>query len=471
MTAPERFSIFVEVTFFVCLIYTVLMFAVVLVMLILSTIESRHRARQQEVEDFNVLVKSRYMVPVSIIATAYNEEVMVLASVQSLLRQNYPEFEVIVVDDGSTDGTLSILQREFELELGSLAFQEIIPSKPVESVFYKSRKDPRLHVVHKVNGGNKADGMNCGINFARYPYLCSVDGDTIYIPDALLKGMSLVAKDPALVVGVTSLFGISRSPEKEDFTAGGSQTVDRHLLSNFQHLDLMRSFVVYRLAWSRLGCMLCNPGAFAIWRRDVIVEVGGFSNCFSCEDIEMTFRIHEKFRREKRPYRIFALPDMVAWTEGPDKASGLVRQRARWQKVILETVWHYRHMFLRPGYGSVGMIGLPYYVFFEAFAPLMQALSLFSLALAIWLRLLDWPAYFAMVGIVVFASAIPTTLAIALHDSAYRNYGLRDMIRLLLIGPLDLFLYRPIIVYAGLRGSWQFLRGDRGWDKFERNVR
>lgn len=470
MTASGWLLLFVEITFYLCLIYMGLLFAFVVGMLIFSAVESRYRSRQQEVEDYDSLVRSRYMLPVSIVACAYNEEVMILASVASLLNQNYPEFELIVIDDGSTDTTFSLLQREYDLQPGEYFYHDVVRCKPVRAI-YKSRKDPRLIVVHKENGGKHADALNCGINFARYPYFCSVDGDTVYVPNALLKAMSLVATGPAAVVGVTSLFGVSRAPEEDERAADGGLTVDRHLLSNFQHLDLMRSFVSYRLAWSRLGCMLCSPGAFAIWRRDVILEVGGFSNSFSCEDIEMTFRIHEKFRREKRPYRILSLPDMVARTEGPDSVAALVRQRTRWQKVILESVWRYRRMFLRPSYGSVGMIGVPYYVFFEALAPLMQVLSLVSLVIAVWLQIYDWPLYIVMLEIVIFASAIPTTVAVALHDAAYRDYSLRDIIRMLLLGPLDLFLYRPIIIYAGLRGTWQFLRGDRGWDKFERNIR
>jgi cellulose synthase/poly-beta-1,6-N-acetylglucosamine synthase-like glycosyltransferase len=335
-------------------------------------------------------------------------------------------------------------------------------------VCFSSRVDPRLLVLHKNNGG-KASAINCALHFAQYRYVCCVDGDTVYVPDALLKAMALVVKDPAVVVGVTSLFGISHTPGTD--TGHGPLALERNLLGRLQHLDLMRSFIIYRLAWSRLSSMLCVPGAFAVWRRDVIIEAGGFSSKFTCEDIEMTFRIHEKFLREKRPYRIMSLHEMIAHTEGPDNASALVRQRARWQRVTLETVWHYRRMFLRPRYGIVGMLGVPYYVIFEALAPLMQTLSFIALVLLICLGQVDWPLYAVFLGIVVFANAIPSTMAILLHDQAYRGYSVRELVRLLILGPLDLFVYRPILIYAGLRGSWQFLRGDKGWDKFVRNAR
>jgi len=472
MIAPDWLPLFVEATFFLCVGYSLLLFLFVLGMLVFSTAESRYRAKKKTFEDYDALAGSPYAIPVSIIAPAHNEEVMVLPAVRSLLQQHYPEFEVILVDDASTDETLPLLKREYDLQAQESFHRNIVPSDPSGALVYRSRTEPRLVVVSKSkSGGNKADAMNAGINVARYRYFCFVDGDTVYVPDALMNAMTEVAKDPAHIVGATSLFGNSREPETQNASADGRRIVDRHLLSNFQHLDLMRSFIGYRLAWSRLGFMLCNPGAFAIWRRDVIAEVGGFSKAFSCEDIEMTFRVHEKLRREKRPYRILALPDLVAHTEGPDSVSSLVRQRARWQKVTLETVWHYRRMLLRPSYGSVGMVGAPYFVLFEALAPLIQALSFVSLSFAIWFDLLDWTSYLALLGIVVFAGAIPTTATLWMHDAAYRDYRFKDLLRMLAIGPLDLFLYRPIVMYAGLRGTWQFLRNDRGWDKFERNVR
>jgi len=458
----------VEVLVVVTGIYMIGLVAYALVMLTIAYRESRWRRRQREVEDFDAVLGSRYTIPVSIVAPVFNEAIIAVPAVRSLLAQTYPEFEVVVVDDGSTDETLAILTREFELEPRQVFFRQVLASQPVRAV-YRSRVEPRLVVVSKDNGG-KADALNCGINFSRYRFLCCVDGDTMFTPDALLGAMSLIARDPGRIVGAASLFGISLEPEAES-TRGELRTTNGHLLGDFQHLDLMRAFVAYRLAWSRLGCMLCVSGGYGIWRRDVVIDVGGFSPSFTCEDIEMTFRVHEKLLREDRPYRIISLPNMVAQTEGPRNVRSLVSQRARWQRVTLETVWHYRRMFARPRYRAAGLIGLPYYTLFEGLAPLFQIVSVLTLIAAIVLGLLDWRGYLAFLGIVVFGTAIPTTVAVSLHDVAYRDYGLRGLLRMLLLGPLDLVLYRPILVYAGIRGSWEFLRKDKRWNKFERNPR
>ena len=450
-------------------LYTSALGLYVIGMLTVAVRESRFRRRQDDVADYGSVLGSRYTIPVSIVAAAFNEEGMAVPAVRSLLAQSYPQFEVIVVDDGSTDGTVAALGAAFDLEQRQVFFRDTLVAKPVSTV-YRSRTDPRLTVVSKENGG-KADALNCGVNFARYRYLCCVDGDTMFAPDALLRGMAHVVKDPEHIVAAASLFGISIEPEAAFDRPLPTPQTNQHMLADFQHLDMMRSFVAYRAAWSRLDCMLCVPGGFGLWRRDVILEVGGFSTAFTCEDIEMTFRIHERFLRTKRPYRIISLPNMVAQTEGPTSIRSLVSQRARWQRVTLETIWHYRRMFGRPRYRSVGLVGVPYYLLFECLAPAFTVLSILALILAIVVGHLGWPAYLAFIGMMAFGTAIPTTLAVLLHDSGFRDYAMSDVIRMLALGPFDLLLYRPILMYAGLRGTWEFLRKEKGWNKFDRNVR
>ncbi|HZO17463.1 MAG TPA: glycosyltransferase [Gemmatimonadaceae bacterium] len=468
MNAPFGVVEFLHVAYVITGAYLLLLGIYALGMLVVAMRESRYRQRQEEVEDYDTVLASRYTIPVTIIAPAFNEADMVVPAIQSLLTQTYPEFEVIAVDDGSTDDTLAALKQAYDLEPRQMFFKNVLETKPVRMV-YRSRKEPRLTVVAKENGG-KADALNCGVNFARYRYLACVDGDTVFAPDAILRGMALISKDPGTIVGAASLFGVSVEPEKT-VTTWGAPTTNGHLLGDFQHLDMMRAFVAYRQAWSQLDCMMCVSGGFGLWRRDVILEVGGFSPEFSCEDIEMTFRVHERYLREKRPYRIISLPSMVANTEGPKRIGGLVSQRARWQRVVLETIWEYARMIFNPRYKAVGLLGLPYYLLFEGLAPLFQLLSVVALVVAIVFGLLGWPIYLALFGLMMFATAIPTTVAVLLHDAAYRDYKVRDLIRMMALGPLDLLLYRPILMWAGLRGTWQFLRKEKGWDKFERNQR
>ena len=333
-----------------CFLYLLSNYVLFAILAVVGAIESALRHLQARAEDFESMSLSRFTIPVSVIVPAFNEAAIITSSVESLLALDYPEFEVIVVNDGSDDETLERLKQDFELELRHVFYRRIFPTQPIRGV-YRSRTEPRICVVDKVNAG-KADALNCGVNFARYRYLCCVDADAIFEPDALLQTMRLIVKDPATIVGLTSTIAVSSRPSAWHRAEAGAHRKDRGVFSSFQHFDYARSFLNNRLAWSRFRFMLCSIGVFAIWRRDVIVELDGFSPEFTCEDIEMTFRVHEHFMRKKRRYEILCTPEIVAVTEAPERISSLIHQRARWQRVIIETLWHYRSMLLRPRYFS-----------------------------------------------------------------------------------------------------------------------
>ena len=435
-------------------------------MLAVATRENRLRAREARLEDFDTLSTSPFTIPVSIIAPAFNEEVCISGSVRSLLALDYPEYEVIVVNDGSRDGTLTELANAFDLEIVEPEARPSLPTSAIRAV-YRSRSYPRLTVVDKVNGG-KADALNCGINFARFRYICCVDTDTVYYPAALLKGMRLIVQDPATVVGVTSQVALSRHPER---TAVSDRRIDRHPLIAYQTFDYLRAFVAARLAWSAGNYMLCSVGAFAIWRRDVVLELQGFSRSFTCEDIEFTFRVHRHFRETGTPYCVHSLTDPVGVTEGPQSVRSLVSQRARWQRVIAETVWSYRGMLCNPRYGTVGCVGMPYYVAAEVLAPIFQLLAVIAVPVAAMAGVLRWDDFLRTLVILALGNGIFTSAAILLQERAFRTFSARDLPYMIALGPLELFLYRPFIMFAQVKGTIDFLFGDREWHKFERNRR
>ncbi len=452
-----------------CFGYLVFTTAVYVALTAIGAVESAMRRHESGSADYDTLAASRFTIPVSIIVPAYNEERVIAATTRSMLDLDYPEHEVIVVNDGSTDGTLAALIEAFDLEPYQAFVRHVLPHNVVRAM-YRCRERPNLVVVDKENGG-KADALNAALNVARYRYVCGVDADTWFDRKALLKGMRLAVQDPARVIGVTSHMTTARKPEEAMAPPQGRRRIDLHPLMAYQHLDFLRAFFNNRTAWSRGNYMLCSPGAFAIWRRDVLEEVGGYSRTFTCEDIELTFRVHEKYLNEGRDYAILCLTDNVATTEGPDTVGKLVSQRERWQRVIDETVWHYRRMWFNPRYKSVGLIGAPFYLLTEVLAPVFEVLGLVALAGAVALGLFQPLTFIAMVAAITFANAALTASAIYFEDMQSRSYRKRDLLTLLLYTPLDFVLYRPILLWARLKGSWGFLRGDKSWHKFERNVR
>jgi cellulose synthase/poly-beta-1,6-N-acetylglucosamine synthase-like glycosyltransferase len=452
-----------------CLAYLVLVTLVAVVFLIVGAVENAVRRNEEESTDYETLAASRFTIPVSVIVAAYNEGPVIESSVTSFLGFDYPEFEVIVVNDGSLDDTMERLREAFDLRPYELFVRHVFETARIRGI-YRSTTHRNLVVVDKENGG-KADAWNAALNVARYRYVCGVDADTVFEPTALLQVMRFAVTDPARVVGVTSQIQTAAEPEKVLAEPPGRRRVDRSLLGVYQHLDFVRAFINNRLAWSRLGFMLCSPGGFQIWRRDVLEEIGGYSTSFTCEDIELTFRIHEKFRREGREYIVHSLPDTVGVTEGPTEVRKLVSQRERWQRVIDETVVHYRRMWFNPRYGSVGMVGAPFYLLTEVLSPAIELLGLASLVTAVALGVFDVQVFLVVLAAMAFTNAALTAGAVLLDDVQSRLYRRRDLTRLLLLAPFDMLLYRPIIAWARFKGSWRFLRGDKSWNKFERNVR
>ncbi len=450
-----------------CLAYLVVVAALYAILMVVSAIENAIRVRQTRAEDFRTLAQSRFTLPVSVAVAAYDEAPLIRECVSSLLALDYPEHEVIVVNDGSTDDTLAVLQKAFDLAPEHRYVRRVLTTEPVRQI-YRSRLDARLVVVDKENGG-KADALNCAINFARYPYVCGVDGDTILFPDALLRAMRPVLRDPAAIIGVTSHLSISSAPEAT--AAGRDVAGDYRPLLAFQQIDYLRAFMTNRLAWSRLGFMLCAVGAFQIWRRDALEELGGFARDFTCEDIELTFRAHERYLREGRDYKILSLPHTVGVTEGPDRMSRLIAQRERWQRVIHETFWAYRGMLGRRRYGSVGLAGMPFYLLSEVVAPVFELASVLALVAAAATGLLDWTLVALVIGVLAFGTGVLTAASVLISDLAERTLPKRRLAALVLLAPLELVLYRPALVWARLLGTVRFLRGDQSWHKFARNTR
>jgi cellulose synthase/poly-beta-1,6-N-acetylglucosamine synthase-like glycosyltransferase len=452
-----------------CLGYLLLTNIVSISFILVGAIENSVRQNETASADYATLASSRFTIPVSVIVAAYNEESVIENTVRSLLGFEYPEFEVIVVNDGSSDGTLERMRDTFALEPYEVFIRHIFQSEDVRGI-YRSADHPSLIVLDKANGG-KADALNAGLNVARFRYVCGVDADTVFDRDALLKVMRLANQDPARVIGVTSQITTARNPEEVLAAPPGRRPVDAKPLMVFQLLDFLRAFLNNRLAWSRLGFMLCSPGGFQIWRRDVLEEVGGYARSFTCEDIELTFRVHEHFLRERRDYRVHCLPDSVGITEGPDTVAKLIAQRERWQRVIDETVIHYRRMWFNPRYRSVGLIGAPFYLLSEVISPAVELAALASVGLAAALGVFEPLAFFAMLGAMAFTNSALTACAILVDDLQSRLYRRRDLARMLLLSPLDLVLYRPFIFWARLKGTWRLIRGDKGWHKFDRNAR
>ena len=451
-----------------CAAYVVVVYLAYLGLMLVGFVESRRQRVLNGADDLGTVTNSRFSPGISVVVAAFNEQGALPEAVRSLLAIGYPKFEVIVVNDGSTDGTLDELVAVFALERTERPSRDVVATERVEAV-YRSPIDTRLLVIDK-RGGGKADALNVGLNHCRHPFVCGVDADMVFAPDALSRAMRAFMSDPS-TVGLTSFVEIAEDPSSAIGQGARYPVPGSRPLILFQVLDYLRAFYNNRIAWSRLDFMLCAIGAFQVWRRDVLDELKGWSREFTCEDIELTFRVHKVMRERRLRYRVLCLPDRVGVTEGPDTVRKLVAQRERWQRVILETWWAHRKMCFNRTYGSVGLLGMPYYLLSEIVAPLFEIVALLTLAVGAAAGLVDWWLFGLVLVLLSLLNCVFSTGAAFMADRQSGDYRLGGLARLVALMPLELLFYRPVVSWARAKGTWRFLRGDKEWHKFDRNPR
>ena len=405
--------------------------------------------------------------PISILLPAYNEEAGVVESVRSLLALRYPEHEVVVVNDGSKDATLERLQEAFDLVPVRKALRETIPTAPVRAT-YISRRHHELVVVDKENGG-KADALNVGVNAARYPYVCAIDADAMLEEEALLRVAKPMLDDPDLVAATGGIVRIANGC-RIDHGRVTEVALPRSRLATLQVVEYFRAFLVGRVGWSRIGSLLIISGAFGLFRRSLVEAVGGWWPATVGEDMELVVRIHRHLRERDEPYRVEFVPDPVCWTEVPEDLRTLSRQRRRWQRGLFETLWRHRRVAWHPRYGSLGLIGYPYFVLFELLGPVIQVLGLPLVILAT----ITGAISFAFLGAFLVASILLGVLlsvsALALEEFSFRRHARgREAVRLLVYAVVENFGYRQLTDVWRVVAYLDIVRRRRSWGEQQRH--
>ena len=336
------------------LVYFLTLNSIYLALILLAAYDIAHLIRRESIVDYDDMFANPLTPPVSIVVPAYNEEAVILDSVHAMLALRYPEFEVIVVDDGSTDGTFDLLAEAFELRAVERVIPNMVPTiGRVLSVHVASSGEP-LVVVRKENAGRRSDTVNVGIDLARYPLVCMVDADSILEDTALLRAAKPFVDDPQRVVAVG---GVIRTANGSDVYRGRVEDarMPKGWLPRIQTVEYLRSFLLGRLGWSRLQGLLIISGAFGIFRRDVVIAARGLDLESLGEDAELVTTVHEYLRRARRDYRIVFVPEPVCWTEVPETLSQLGSQRRRWSRGLAQLLRKHRRMIGNPRYGRIGL--------------------------------------------------------------------------------------------------------------------
>ena len=380
----------------------------------------RRRLRAIALEDFRDIRESGLAPPISIVVPAYNEGRTILDSVRSLLAMRYPRLELVVVNDGSADDTLALLIAEFGLRLTPRVYWQRIRSKPVRGIYW-SPAYPGLWVLDKVNG-RKADAVNAGINLASAPYVCVVDGDSVLEGDAMAAIMNAILPRAAETVAAGGTVRIANGCEIGRGTGVTRVGMPRSWLGAGQVIEYLRAFLFGRVAWGELGSLMIVSGAFGVFRKDVVVEIGGFRHDTVGEDMDLVVRMHRHLRAAGRPYRVAFVPDPVCWTECPETFRALRHQRERWQRGLGETLDHNHEMLASPRFGRIGLWAMPYLMGFEYLGPLLEVAGFAILPVGWALGLLDHSLFLLFLGAGLAYGLCLSLATLLLEELSFRRY-------------------------------------------------
>jgi len=418
------------------------------------------RIKYSPYKEFNM---SQETPPVTILIAMHNEENVVLRSIRSALATEYPFFEVIIINDGSTDGTLKKVIDSFGLKKIDRVYRTFLKTKPVRG-FYYSLETPNLLVIDKERGG-KADALNCGINVSRSPYFCSLDADSLLEKDALIRVMTPLLDSSVPVVASGGVVRIINGLQlTNDITIEKIDLPDNTLLL-FQIVEYIRGFLFGRVGWDTLRSLLILSGTFSLFQKASVVEAGGFMVGNVSEDMDMIVRLHRHMLKKKKPYRIRFVSDPICWTEAPDDLKMLGRQRRRWHLGLIQTIWQNKEMILNPQYGKIGMGVLPYYVIFEILGPVIEVLGYVFVVISFFLGILSLNFLLLFLTLAIFYGVFLSTASIFLEELTFKRYPKwSHLFKLLIYGVLENFGYRQINSFWRFEALIMYFMGMRKWE-------
>ncbi|MBA3378453.1 MAG: glycosyltransferase family 2 protein [Chloroflexia bacterium] len=439
---------------------------VYLSLLILSFLNIQRYRRTTENEQWRRIIRSPLTVPVSILAPAYNEQHSIVESVHSLLALEYANYEVIVINDGSRDDTLATLIEHFGLSAIPVQIDYAIACNSIRSV-YRSPGYPRLVVLDKVNGG-KADALNAGINISANPLFCAIDADSVIEGNALLRVVRPFLERPDETVAVGGMIRVANGCV---INRGQVKSIGLPAsnLARFQSVEYLRAFLFGRSGWSQLGALLIISGAFGLFKRQIVVDVGGYRADTVGEDIELVFRIHRHLRDRGIPYRVEFLCDPVCWTEVPEDMRTLGRQRNRWQRGLMDSLRFHKEMLFNRRYGVIGMIGMPYFVIFELIGPVIEITGLIVVPLSFAFGFVNLPFFVLFLTLAILLGTMLSIASVILDDLSFQRFPrLSQVLRLVLYGLVENFGYRQLTLWWRVRGVIDYGRGKKSWGDMQR---
>ncbi|MNS53434.1 Poly-beta-1,6-N-acetyl-D-glucosamine synthase [compost metagenome] len=423
--------------------------------------------RRSAYSKYNTLSGSELVPAVSLLVPAYNEEVTVIENVKCLLTLNYPNYEVIVINDGSKDDTLGVLIKEFGLEkIPNPEMRNSIDCQAITGVYYNSQY-PHLYVIDKPNGG-KADSLNAGINLSHYPLISSIDADSLLEKDALIRMARQYMENPEETVAIGGDVRIANgclieNGQVKDFS------LPNKMWPMFQAIEYLKAFLGGRIGWSSINGLIIVSGAFGLFRKDYVIAVGGYRGGYPGEDMNIIIKLHRYMLENKLKYRIAFCPEAVCWTQAPDTYHILSNQRKRWGRGNLKNMIENYDMAFNPKYKVMGLLTMPYNIIFEALNPYFKLTGLVALAGYVALDMTQWKILLVF-GLINFLSGYLFSIgALLLEELAFKRFNkISDLLKMLFYGAFKFFGYSQLGTLWRIQGHIQYLQNNNSWGAMTR---
>ncbi len=459
-----------EIIIWIIFAFCILIMGGYLILAYLSYKAMRIYFTKNSFTNYQTILNSPLSPALSLVSPAYNESKSIVDNVRTQLALHYNNYEVILVNDGSTDDSMQKLITNFHLEKKDIKIPQHLPTKEILGV-YKSTNPAykRLIVIDKVNGG-KSDALNVGINAATTDFVTCIDVDCVLEQDSLLKMVKpfLERTDKKRVIASGGVIRIANGCVIENGKLVKVE-VPESFLPRVQVLEYIRAFLLGRMAWSRLDGLLLISGAFGLFDKDIVIKCGGYTLKTVSEDMELVVRMRRYMHENKMEYIATYIPDPLCWTEVPDSYKILGNQRSRWSRGNVETLWIHRKMFFNPRYGRLGMLSYPYWFIFEFLAPIIESVGIvFTLILA-YLNLINWNFFFLLLLFCYTFAILFSMLAIMAEEESFHEYKkMSDYFKLIYSVLLEPTFFHPFITFSAMRGYIGVMFGKKSWGKMTR---
>lgn len=448
--------------------YYVFIYAIVFFISTISSVlelnEDRHKRKY-----FNKLsIKSNEnYVPVSILVPAYNEESTVADCIESLAHQDYPDYEIIVIDDGSSDNTSSVVVDRFNLKKVARPIRRLVNCRKEESIYEGVINNKiKITLVKKDNGG-KADALNMGINISNYPLFISLDADSILQTDSLTNIVMPYMEDDT-TVAVGGNIKVSNSVVLDNGEVVKILT-PKNLFVIFQTIEYFRVFLTTRVWFNKFNGNLIISGAFGLFKKSAAINVGGYDTNTIGEDMDLVLKLHSFYRKNKLPYSIKYSHKAICWSQVPDNYNDLKGQRRRWHIGLITSLYTHKYIFLNLKYGLVGVFSFLYFVIFEMLSCIIDVFGLLLIVVSYFLGFLNIDFLFTFLIVYIGYGVVISIASIILESYSFRNtLNFKSVFVYTIFSVLESFGYRQICGWFRLSGFFGYKKRKHQWSKISR---